>query len=486
MKMKYRLFGISGVIIILLLSVCALVQATEGVTIDPVYLEKYQTLYDNSDIQKGLAYIEADHDNRVAETIEFTKIPAPPFNEDVRAAAYAERFKALGLEDVSVDLEGNAIGYYRGTVGKPKLLFTAHMDTVFEPGYDTTVTIDEDGWIHAPGIGDDSAGLSMVLSLIRALNEAKIKPVGDIMFAGTVGEEGRGDLRGVKYLFSSNDDIDAFVSVDCDPAPEGKLDYSCTTNALGSYRFEFSYKGPGGHSNGAYGTVSALHAMARGVAKMADMQVAPGTTYTASVVEGGTSVNAIAAECMLQTDTRAQDPAELIKSTDLLVKLLKQGVEEENARWAYEKGGEVTLEVNLVGVRPSGIQSMDTPTVQSALAMAMAMPEFTPIYREDSGSTDSNLPISLGVPALTIGKGGSGKSGHALPEQWNPEGAWQYVQAGFLFMVGLVGMDGVTEPALPAESPKYEYKFEGLPFIPSMYIVPGKHYKLSWVDLVGN
>ncbi len=485
MRMKCRLLEISGLIIVLLLSVCALAQATEGVTIDPVYLEKYQTLYDNPDIQKAFDYIEADHDNRVAETIEIAQVPSPPFNEQERAKDFARRFEALGLEDVYIDLEGNAIGYYRGTVGEPKLLMSAHMDTVFLPGYDTTVTIDEEGWIHCPGIGDDTAGQTMVLSIIRALNEAQIKTVGDIMFVGTVGEEGRGDLRGVKYLFSNNDDIDAFISVDCDPSPEGKLDYSCTTNALGSYRYEFWFEGPGGHSSGAFGTVSAVQAMGRAVTKISDMQVPkePRTTFTASVVKGGTAVNAIAGDCMLMTDTRSQSPEQLVISAAELVDRVKQGVLEENQRWQYEKGGEVTVEVHLVGVRPSGMQSMDTPTVQGALAMAMAMPEFTPKYRTGAGSTDSNIPISLGVPALTIGRGGKGKSGHALTERWNPDGAWQYVKAGFLLMVGLVGVDGVTEPCLP-DHPGYDYKFEGLPFIPEMYLVPGVDYKFSWVERI--
>lgn len=483
MRMKCRLFGISGVIIVLLLSVFALTQASE-VDINPEVLSEYQSLYDNPDIQKALDYIEADHDNRVAETIEIAQIPSPPFNEQERAKDFALRLEALGLEDVYIDLEGNAIGYYRGTVGEPKLLMSAHLDTVFLPGYDTTVTIDDEGWIHCPGIGDDTSGMTMVLSIIRALNEAQIKTVGDIMFVGNVGEEGRGDLRGVKYLFSNNDDIDGFISVDCDPEPD-QVPYSATINALGSYRYEFWFEGPGGHSSGAFGTVSAVQAMGRAVTKISDMQVPkePRTTFTASVVKGGTAVNAIAGDCMLMTDTRSQSPEQLVISAAELVDRVKQGVLEENQRWQYEKGGEVTVEVHLVGLRPSGLQDLDTPTIQGYLAAACVMPYFSPRIRPGAGSTDSNIPIWLGVPAITIGRGGKSKGGHALWEHWNPEGAWNNVQAGLLIAVGLVGMDSVTEPVLP-DHPGYDYKFEGLPFIPEMYLVPGLDYKFSWVERI--
>jgi len=172
------------------------------------FVSDFETLVQAPSIQSALSYIEADHERRVQETLELVAIPAPPFNERRRAEELARRFREIGLEDVTIDAEGNVLGYLRGTGGGPKLVVSAHLDTVFPPGYDPTPRIDERGVIHAPGIGDDTAGLTALLSLARAFIANDIRPVGDILFVGTVGEEGRGDLRGVKYLFASHSDID--------------------------------------------------------------------------------------------------------------------------------------------------------------------------------------------------------------------------------------------------------------------------------------
>lgn len=439
------------------------------------FVADYEGLASSPLIQEALSYIQSDHDHRVQETLELVAIPAPPFNEHVRAAEFARRLSEIGLEDVSVDAEGNVISYLRGTRGSPLLVLSAHLDTVFPPGYDPTPHIDANGVIHAPGIADDTAGLTALLSIARAFINHGITPVGDIMFMGTVGEEGRGDLRGVKYLFASNSDIDGFISVD--GTGSGRISYL----GLGSKRYEFHFTGPGGHSWGAFGLPSPIHAMGRAIAKIADMQVPsdPRTNFNVGVVGGGTSVNSIAAQAVMQTDNRSASPEQLQRTVDEVLALVRVAVAEENAR-----AGQWVIDVqpHLVGDRPSGTQSVDSPMVQAAFASATVLPHSEPALGHTPGSTDSNVPISLGVPAVTIGSGGLGRDAHAPHESWDPVDAWHGVQYVFLTVAGAVGVDGISEPLLP-EHPGYSYKFEGLPFIPEEYIVPGEKYSFSWIQL---
>jgi len=467
----------------------------------------YDTLLSNVDVLEGLDFLESDQDNRIAEQIDICEIPASPFNEQVRAADYMQRMMDLWLEDVHIDDEGNVIGYRPGTGDGPKLVVAAHLDTVFPLEYDATVTIDDEGILHAPGIGDDCGGLAALLSVVRALDDSGITTVGDIMFVGDVGEEGRGDLRGVKNLFSEVEDIDGFLSID------GSGTTGITYQGLGSKRFEFTYTGAGGHSWGAFGIPSPIHAMGRSIAKIADMEVPtdPRTSFTVSVVNGGTAINAIAAECAMQTDTRSLDPAQLEKTVAELLGYVDQGVVEENARWGIGippglglnktppglgEGGppgqdkdnpqgqgkdnppglrlpdewaetyKITVDVNMVGDRPSGTCPDDAIHVQVACAATEAI-GLEPRLGAAS-STDSNIPIFLGVPALTLGGGGRGGNGHAPNEWFDPTDAYLGSQRVFLAVLGLVGVDGVTEPLLPP-GPEYHYEFLGVE-VPDMYI----------------
>lgn len=446
------------------------------------FVSDFETLVQAPSIQSALSYIEADHERRVQETLELVAIPAPPFNERRRAEELARRFREIGLEDVTIDAEGNVLGYLRGTGGSPKLVVSAHLDTVFPPGYDPTPRIDERGVIHAPGIGDDTAGLTALLSLARAFIANDIRPVGDILFVGTVGEEGRGDLRGVKYLFASHSDIDGFISIDgggSGPAPVERFGISYM--ALGSKRYEIHFRGPGGHSWGAFGTPSPIHAMGRAIAKIADMQVPsdPRTSFTVGVVSGGTSVNSIAAHAVMETDTRSASPEQLERTVDELLANVRVAVAEENARWGRWV---IDADIYLVGDRPSGTQSVDSPLVQAAYAAATVLPHTEPDLNDTPGSTDANLPISLGVPSVTLSRGGRSSASHAPEESWDPANAWRAVQALFLTIAGAVGVDGISEPLLP-EHPGYSYEFPGLPFIPEMYLVPGEEYRLSWTHV---
>ncbi|WP_324668837.1 M20/M25/M40 family metallo-hydrolase [Geochorda subterranea] len=467
----------------LLLSIHDSSKGQEG-ALQREYLDAYRRLVDAPAVQAVLSFIESDHDRRVQDTLELVAIPAPPFNERERAEEMARRFAEIGLADVAIDAEGNVIGYLRGTRGTPKLVVSAHLDTVFPPGYDATPRIDEDGVIHAPGIGDDTAGLSALLSLARAFVSTGIRPVGDVLFVGTVGEEGRGDLRGVKYLFSSHADIDGFISIEGgggsgrSPTESFRITYL----ALGSKRYEIYFRGPGGHSWGAFGLPSAIHAMGRAIARIAEMRVPqdPRTSFTVGVVSGGTSVNSIAAEAVMETDTRSVSPEQLERTVAEILAHVQVAVAEENARW-----GRWVIDVDpyLVGDRPSGTQSVESPMVQAAFAAATLLPHSEPALSDSPSSTDSNLPISLGVPAITVNGGGRSRGSHSPEESWDPANAWRAVQNVFLTVAGLAGIEGVSEPLLP-DHPGYTYQFTGLPFVPKMYVLPDREYSFSWVQIV--
>ncbi|MET0722235.1 MAG: M20/M25/M40 family metallo-hydrolase, partial [Tardiphaga sp.] len=282
-----------------------------------------------------------------------TEIPAPPFKEKIRAEFYQKRMQELGFKDAATDSEGNVIALRKGTGGgRPKLVVSAHLDTVFPEGTDVTVK-EKDGAIVAPGIGDDSRGLAAMLSLIKVMNENQIATVGDIMFVGTVGEEELGNLRGVKALFRDHTDIDGFISID------GLGITRVVNQATGSHRYEFTFKGPGGHSFQEFGLPSAIHAMGRAIAKISELQPPsdPKTTFTVGTVTGGTSVNAIAAEARMAVDMRSNSTDELAKLEARLLDLVKEAVADENARWNSDK---MTVEAKLIGDRPAGIVAMDS------------------------------------------------------------------------------------------------------------------------------
>ena len=391
-------------------------------------------------IVKTLDDIKADDERAFAEQKRITEIPAPPFKEKIRAEYYQKRMQELGFKDASIDSEGNVIALRKGTGGgRPKLVVSAHLDTVFPEGTDVTVK-EKDGAIVAPGIGDDSRGLAALLSLVKAVNANEIATVGDILFVGTVGEEELGNLRGVKALFRDHADIDGFISID------GLGITRVVNQATGSHRYEFIFKGPGGHSFQEFGLPSAIHAMGRAIAKIAELQTTsdPKTTFTVGTVSGGTSVNAIAAEARMAVDMRSNSTDELLALEVRLLDLVKQAVVEENARWKTDK---MTLEIKLIGDRPAGIVAMDSPIVQATQRAVSAVAR-GPRATFAGSSTDSNIAMSLGIPAVTIGGGGEGGNWHSRNEWYKPVNAWHGPQNALLAVLMLTGLDGVTKPAL--------------------------------------
>jgi tripeptide aminopeptidase len=399
------------------------------------------TVLADGKVIKALDAIKADDERALAEQKRITEIPAPPYKEQARGAYLLKRFQELGLKDASIDSEGNVIALRKGSAGTPKLVISAHQDTVFPEGTDVTVK-EKDGVFLAPGIGDDSRGLAALLSLVQSLNSEQIATVGDIMFVATVGEEELGNLRGVKALFRDHKDIDGFISID------GLGITRVVNQGTGSHRYEMIFKGPGGHSFQEFGLPSATHALGRAVAKISELQTPadPKTTFTVGTVSGGTSVNAIAAEARMAVDMRSNSTEELLKLEARLLDLVRQAASEENQRWHSDK---ITVEIKLIGDRPAGIVAEDSPIVQ-ATQRAVTVLTRAPRVTFAGSSTDSNLAMSLGIPAVTIGGGGEGGNWHSRNEWYRPVNAYFGPQNALLTMLVLSGLDGVTKPMLPA------------------------------------
>ena len=362
------------------------------------------------------------------EQIRLCEIPAPPFKETRRAEAYREAFQARGLKNVRIDAAGNVLGERPGRSARPHLVFSAHLDTVFPE--DTPLKVSRTGSVlKGPGIGDDCRGLAVLLGVISALEEENIQTPGTITFVGTVGEEGLGDLRGVKHLFNNElkGRIDRFVSVD-------GSGLGITHIAVGSLRYRVAFKGPGGHSYGAFGIANPIHALGRAIEKIAELQVPqqPRTTFSVGRVGGGTSVNAIAAEAWMEVDLRSSDKAALAALDASFRRSLDAALAEENDRWGNK--GRLVLEKTVVGNRPAGRVPADAPIVQAAISVTRAL-GFD--GRLDEGSTDANLAISLGIPAVTIDGGGSATGTHTTAETFDSSNSWQGTARALLLALAL-------------------------------------------------
>ena len=426
---------------------CAMLLAAVALRTTPLRAEPpgnidaaYQAIVGNAKVKATLESIKADDAATFAEQKRITEIAAPPYKEKVRAEYYLRRMQELGFKDASIDAEGNVIALRKGTGGgRPKLAIAAHLDTVFPEGTDVTVK-EKDGVVTGPGIGDDARGLVALLSIIKAMNTNGLATVGDILFVGDVGEEELGNLRGMKALFRDHTDIDGFISID------GLGIDRVVNQATGSHRYEMIFKGPGGHSFQEFGLPSAIHAMGRAIAMIADLQTPsdPRTTFTVGTVSGGTSVNAIAAEARMAVDMRSNSTDELLKLEAKLLDLVKQAVRDENARWKTDK---LTVEIKLIGDRPAGMVAADSPVVVVAQKSVAAVAPGQKVSLAGS-STNSNQPMSLGIPAVTIGGGGEGGNWHSRNEWYKPVDAWLGPQRALLTVLMLQGLDGVSQPTL--------------------------------------
>lgn len=396
----------------------------------------FTQLMSDARVKQGLAFIEADQPRAIEEQMTIVQIEAPTFAEATRAADYAKRLHELGLVDIHIDKLGNVLGRRPGKGKGPTILLEAHLDTVFPFGTDVT-PVEKDGKIYAPGICDDTRGLAANLSVIRALRETGIDTTGDILFAGTVAEEGMGGMSGMKALLLDNSQIAATISIDgagCD---------TIVYQGTGIRNFVVTYTGPGGHAYGAFGLPSPVHAAARAIAKLSDMHPpsTPKTTFTVSLIEGGHQIHAIAQKATFKINMRSDDPKELDKIQSEAISLFMAGAQEENERWGKNA---VTVEYKMILDVPAGSQPHDCAIVQAAWLATECVgvtPRLVP-----GGCTNTNMPISLGIPAVTLGRGGKEGGIHSLGEWFDPEGTYRSPQKSFLMLLALAGMHGVTEP----------------------------------------
>jgi acetylornithine deacetylase/succinyl-diaminopimelate desuccinylase-like protein len=379
-------------------------------------------------IRAALNAAKANEPAMIELQVKVCEIPAPPFHEETRGRELERLFKEAGLKDVRIDRAGNVLGVRPGKSARPNLVFAAHLDTVFPEG--TNVRVTRDGTtLKGPGIGDDCRGLAVMLGVIRALNDGKVETTGTITFVADVGEEGLGDLRGMKQLFGETlkGQIDKFISVD-------GTGIGLTNIGVGSNRYKVTFKGPGGHSFGAFGMANPIQAMGRAIAKIDAFEVPsnPKTTFNVGRVGGGTSVNAIPFEAWMEVDMRSSDPGALKSLDTKFHAALKDAVDEENRRWGGR--GPVTVSAELVGVRPAGQTPKDSSIVKDALAVSRAL-ELQEVLRE--GSTDANVPMNLGIPAITISGGGNGTGAHSLNEAFDTRESWRGTERALLLALVL-------------------------------------------------
>lgn len=406
------------VFVIFCLGVTSLIgQEAENVELDPKFESEIKSLLKKDKIQKAFDWISEHDEETLKEHIFLNEIPAPPFKEEKRAAVFADLLKQIGVDTVWIDEVGNVIALRKGVKGERKVALDAHLDTVFPEGTEVDVKIEGDTLL-APGIGDDTRGLAMVLAVLRAMNEYDIETEDDILFIGTVGEEGLGDLRGVKHLFgASGPGIDAWISID--GGELGRVNF----RGLGSYRYRVTFKGPGGHSWGAFGLGNPHHALSTGIhyfVEAADQYTrsGPRTSYNIGRIGGGTSVNSIPFSSWAEIDIRSYRPERLDDLEQILEDAMQKALKHQND--IRREGRPLTVEIEKIGDRPSGELSPTLPLIQRAIA-ATGPFDVEPIFTR--GSTNSNTPISKGIPAVTIGRGGDGGWAHSLLEWWaNKEG----------------------------------------------------------------
>ena len=382
-------------------------------------------------VQAAMKSIQANEPHFIEEEVRLTEIPAPPFHETVRGLELKRLFLQAGLKNVRIDATGNVLGDRPGAEAHPHLVIAAHLDTVFPEG--TDVHVKRNGNVlTAPGIGDDGRGLASMLALIDAMHRGNLTTRGTVTFVADVGEEGLGDSRGTKALFETTlkGQIDEFISIDGDTASR------ITNTGVGSFRYRVTFTGPGGHSYGAFGLANPANALGRAIAKISVIQVPsqPKTTYNVGRVGGGTSVNSIPFEAWFEFDERSPDPASLDAVDARFKAAVQAGLEEENA-FRKDKG-KLSVKVESIGVRPAGRTAPDAPILKAAADSLRALGMGPATY--DAGSSDSNVPMHLGIPAMTMGGGGSGTGAHSLGESFDSTDSYKGVQNLLLTMLLLV------------------------------------------------
>lgn len=418
--MKLRnLSGFKAVVSALLyiLFTYPILNAQELLVAQKSYTKEIKNLGSKKELQTAFAIIDEIDVQTTADLIALTEIEAPPFKEGRRAHAFKTMLALAGVDKVWIDEVGNVIGLKKGTEGNRVVVLDAHLDTVFPEG--TAVAVKKKGdTLYAPGIGDDTRGLAMLLAIAKAMKKTALKSKADIWFVGSVGEEGLGDLRGVKHLFREGAPrIASWIAID--GGDIGRINNA----GLGSTRYKAVFKGKGGHSWGAFGLANPHHALGYAITHFTKVakkytDEGPKTSFNIGRIGGGTSVNSIPFESWMEVDMRSVDAARLVQMDSIFQASMNAALDAYNDSGIEDK---IALELIKIGDRPSGELPETTPLIQRAIAATTFFGEKPRLTR---GSTNGNIPIAMGIPAVTLGRGGKGDGAHSLGEWWlNDDGA---------------------------------------------------------------
>lgn len=393
---------------------------------------QFASLYES--LAPARAALAANDERIVAAQVALSEIPSPTGGEQARGAWVAERFRRLGLAQVRVDDVGNVLGMRAGAADVAPVVLCAHLDTIFPAG--TPVGVERDGpQLHGPGIVDNSRGLAAMLALAEAVDGTSLRTRRSVLFAATVGEEGAGDLRGVKYLFANTVERPAACI-----ALDGAGDERIVTRALGARRYRVSFHGIGGHSWASFGVPNPVHAAGATAAKLAALPLprTPRTTLSVCRIGGGISVNAIPGEAWLEVDLRSSSTDVLARCAADIHQAVRVAAHEENTRRAPGTAP-LSFTIDIIGDRPCGEMDEAHPLVRAAMQATSVIGKTPELV---TASTDANVPISLGIPAIAIGAGGRGGGIHTSAEWYdNSDGAIGLSRA-LCLLVAAAGLEG--------------------------------------------
>jgi len=393
--------------------------------------DSIEKLAQDSRCARALEWIDKNSDWVTQQQIRLTEIPAPEFGEGPRGEALKRLFETSGLK-VQTDKLGDVIGTRPGSDSKSVVLLVAHLDTVFPA--DTDVTVKRKGTrLEAPGISDNGAGLAALAGLARALGESRIPTAKTIVLAGNVGEEGEGNLRGIRALVEAyGARLSAVIAVD------GASTDHITTQGIASRRFEVNITGPGGHSWSDFGAPNPITALSRGIVKFSSIHIPddPRSSYNFGMIEGGTSVNSIPARVAVKIDLRSEEESELNRMETALRDAMQAGLREETSA---NHASNDSLQVNYrsLGSRPAGKISEDAPLVETIRNVDRYLGNRSRLERS---STDANIPLSQGIPAVALGGGGKGSGSHTLGEWYDATGREMGLKRLLLTTLALAGV----------------------------------------------
>lgn len=412
-----------------------------AITAPPAVAQTAEQLALRPDVQRAFEWFTKNEQLINQQHIRINEVPAPTFAEQRRATVFRKMLDGSGFK-VRLDDMGNVIAERQGSVRSGRgdrdvVLVVAHLDTVYPAGTDVKVRQEGQRWV-GPGISDNACGLAALYALAHAIHAAKLRTKLTLVFSADVGEEGEGNLRGIRKLMEIyRGRVRAVIAID------GASTEHVTTMALGSRRFEITVAGPGGHSWADFGLPNPIHALSRGLARFVKTKVPaePRTTFNVGHIAGGTSVNSIPYDVSVKVDLRSESEAELNRLEAALREALQSGVDEENAasrERGFNNGQKVELRIKLLGARPSGELPADSPLLAALRGADRVLGNRS---RMERSSTDANIPLSMGIPAIAIGGGGRGGGAHGLNEWYEHAGRELGLKRALLTLLAVAGVE---------------------------------------------